>query len=203
VKRLPRVRPRFVNGKVQNWNDLRSASITGLVKTLPRVGGKQLKTLVDLALSEAQCPNNVAVALAATLEDDLPDKADAGQIGSLYEKGGDCLTNPDDKESALTRAGLFFYLKKELPRASRTLQKSSDIDAAKSPRPLYWLYQIGTELSDKSTSRSALRRLKEKYPFSMHTILARLTEHEDPDDILQRNEPSPLKRSQKAPRRMP
>jgi soluble lytic murein transglycosylase len=196
-KRMPRVRPKFLGGKVSNWKDLKASTVNNLIKVLNRLSRAKMKMLSGMAIQETQCPDNPAVAIAATLEDRLPAGEDIGELALLYEKGGDCLTDPDDKENALTRAGLFYYVKHDLSKAIPVLQRSASVEAAKSPRPLYWLYRAQIESADKMGAQNTLNRLKEKYPFSYHAIMARLADKEDPDDILLRSVPNSLTRSQK------
>lgn len=54
-------------------------------------------------------------------------------------------------------------------------------------------------LGDKAASAAALAKLKERFPFSFHTVMGRLREGQAPDDILTHDAPNELKRSQRAP----
>jgi soluble lytic murein transglycosylase len=192
-----RVRPKISDEKVTNWNELRADSLGHLIKTFAHSRKATLRAVKEAALAETQCPNTPAIALAATLEDDLPATSDFSELGRLYEKGGECLTDPDDRENVLTRAGLFYYVKKEVPKAVAIWLKSSQIEAAKSPRPFYWLYRAQIESGDKPGASATLAKLKDKFPFSFHTVIARLKESQDPDDVLVRDLPAPAFRSKK------
>jgi soluble lytic murein transglycosylase len=197
--RQPRIRPRFDDGEVTNWDALRADSVNHLIKSFARLGPRKLDIIKAAAIEEKTCPANAAVALAATLEDGLPDDSDIGELGALYEKGGDCLTNPDDKESVLTRAGLFFFVKKDYARAAAIFGRSAAVEAAKSPRPFYWQYRAQLESGDKSGASATLDRLKTRFPFSFHTVMGRLREKQDPDDVLGRSAPHSSPRSSKSP----
>ena len=194
-----RVRPNFAKKTITNWDALRADSINHLIKTFSRAGETKVSLAKSLSLAETKCPNNVAIAIAATLEDGLPSDEDPGELAALYEKGGDCLTDPDDKENNLTRSGLFYFLKKDFTHASAVWKRSASIDAAKSPRPFYWLYRASVELGDHVAANAALSRLKDKFPFSFHTVIGRLRENQDPDDILTASGTDSRKRSSKVP----
>ena len=195
----PHVRPHFSSGdsegEITNWEELRADSINHLLKTFANLKLSRLEQIKSAALAESHCPNNAAVAIAATLEDELPEGEDFGELAQLYEKGGDCVTDPDNKENLLTRAGLFQYVKKDYARAAAIFERSAAVEAAKSPRPFFWLYRIGIERGDRLAAQSALSRLKEKFPFSFHTVMARLREGQSPDDILAQDSPSSVART--------
>lgn len=198
--RKPRIPVRFSGTRIVNWKDIRGANINHLLRTFNRVSRARLNAAKVTALQEMSCPNNAAIAIAATLEDQLPIRADINDLAMLYERGGKCLTDPDDRESILTRAGLFYYLKKDLARAAVVWKEAAAVaQAAKSPRPLYWYYRVQAELGEKAAAEDALDKLKEYFPFAFHTILARLRNGQDPDDILDREAPKLMRRSDRVP----
>lgn len=197
--KAPRVTLRWKGKELSNWDEVRKGAPTRLVKLISRYSASRLKLLAEKSLQEPQCPNSMAIAVAAVMEDDLPNEVEPGLIASLYEKGGDCQTDPDDRENALTRAGLFYYWKNDFAKAFPLLKKSASVTEAKSPRPWYWMYRSAIELKDSSSASEAIRELKKRFPFSLHTILARLASGENPDDILERSDPTVLTRTKQAP----
>lgn len=196
--RPARVNPEFRGEKISNWSDLREDTLNNLVRTYQRLGTERIHLSQKVAMAETTCPNNVAIAVAARLEDLLPDQAKASEIGALYEKGGECITDPDERENILTRAGLFFYADKDFTRAAVVWRRSSSIVDAKSPRSLFWLYRVELALGNKSAADSALKKLKERFPFSFHTVIARLREGHDPDDILTQTSPTEMRRTKQS-----
>jgi len=194
------VRPRFKHKKLSNWNELRGASVSANLKGLGAISPSEVGKVKAAALAEKKCPNNAAVAVAATLEDQLPDRIDYEELAKLYEKGADCITNnASDRENLLTRAGLFYYAKKDYKSAAKVFWRSAGTEEAFVARPLYWLYRARIELKETKKAAQALDQLKARYPFSFHTLVAMTATNKDPGEILSRDQPVAIRRSQKEP----
>lgn len=183
LKPLIPIHPEWKNGKVTNWNTLRKASVQGLIKGLLAVESKELHSLIEFAHKEKRCPNNIAVAIAATLEDLLPDHTEVSQIASLYQQGARC-TGRDlaDKEHFLTRAALLNVLSKKTKKAEEILSKVKPQDAF-SGRALYWLYRTRLELGDSHGASRSFHQLTTLHPFSFHALLALKSIGQDPGSL--------------------
>jgi soluble lytic murein transglycosylase-like protein len=181
-------------GKVTNWRALRSAEVPNLLRGLLASTPSEIQQLKALALKEKRCPNNISVSLAATLEDKLPTQ-DVADLAKLDEKGGDCAKNPADREAYYARAGLFYYVKKDLKNALRAFQKGADSEGTFVGRSLFWLHRTEDELGDTKASNITLEEMKSRYPFSFHTVAALISAGKDPGDLLQRAATPSFKRS--------
>src|SRR5690606_15611530 len=107
--------------------------------------------------------------------------------------------NPADRESLLTRAGLFYFASKEYRKAERVFARASNIEDAFTARALYWLYRSRAAMKLARTAAVAMDTMKARYPFSFHTLVALTASNRDPGEILNRSEPIQLRRSQKEP----
>jgi len=194
------VRPRFKRSKLVNWHELRSATVAANLKGMGAISPSELNKVKAAAIAEKRCPNNAAIAVAATLEDQLPDRTSLEDLAELFEKGADCITNnPSDRENLLTRAGLFYYAKKDYKNAAKVLWRSAGTEEAFVARPLYWLYRARLELKETKKANQALEQLKARYPFSFHTLVAMTAAKKDPGEILSHDQPVAIRRSQKEP----
>ncbi|HMS43713.1 MAG TPA: hypothetical protein PKE69_26020, partial [Pyrinomonadaceae bacterium] len=141
-KKGPTVKIKIKNKAIENWKELRTATVNSLIRSLNRMQAKDIPIVEKQVEDEKECPNNVAIALAAYLEDNLPEKRTYEQIGNLYFKGGKCETLlPQDKETVLSRAGLFFYLSEKWDLAEWALKLASETPDVYTGRSLYWLHQ--------------------------------------------------------------
>lgn len=200
VVRSKRIRPKVVKGEIANWDELRAASLNSLLKGINSSSPSEIRKMDEKAQAETTCPNNVAAALAASYEDDLPESVTPLDLAKLYEKGGKCpAKEPADQETLLTRAGLFYFLGQSYAEAEAMFSKASAIENAFTGRSLYWLFRARTALKDKDGAEKALEKLRSKYPFSFHTLVALTTNSQDPGDILKRTASLAVKRSQTAP----
>jgi soluble lytic murein transglycosylase len=192
--------PKFKNGTVSNWLDLRFSSVMSSLRGLNRSKPDEIEILRKKSLAEEACPNNIAIALAAFLEDGLPNKASYSSLAELYEKGGKCpLENPGDSETLTTRAGLFYLADNQHQKAESCFKTSSqDKDAFRS-RALYWLSKVYQDKGESSLARETLKELKTKYPFSFHTLMALHSNKEDPGAVLKKSNPSLITRSEQVP----
>lgn len=169
---LAPVIPNFKAGKITNWTALRKSPVPNLLKGFLAIDKEQLLVVAETSLKEKKCPNNAAVATAATLEDYLPNDANFPMLANLYETGGSCrklLAN--DKENYLTRAGLFYFLTKNYLKASEVLSKVKATDAY-SGRSVYWLYRARKEMGDTVGAQKALNRLATQHRFSFHNLVS-------------------------------
>jgi len=189
---------KYAKNRIINWRELRRADIPPLLKGLQNFELKQLRTIAGRALAESRCPNNIAVAVAASLEEFLPDKKLAIEISKLYEKGAVCARKvPADRENFLTRAGLLVFQTRAFKRAVPLLSRASRTKNAFTGRSLYWLYRASESLKDRGKATLVLSELQSKYPFSFHALVAG-NPSKDPAEVLQKTGVVALKRSQKA-----
>ncbi len=194
------VRPRFSHGKLKNWLELRFASVGSLIRGIQTARPSELSKLYTAAMKENGCPNNIAVAIATSREDLLPDRAQPSEIAKLYQKGGDCLTkDPANQESLLTRGGLFYFLDKKYELAEPLFRKASQAQTAYVGRALYWLYRTRIARGHKIQAQTTLEELKKRYPFSFHALVALTANNLDPGDILLKTEGHELTRSKQHP----
>ncbi len=196
----PVVKIKFRRGRLQNWTEIRGVGVQPLLKTVSATSPRELVILKKRALSEKQCPNNLAIAVAATLEDQLPEKMAYREIASLYEKGGNCTRDiPADRENLLTRAGLFYFAADQFKKAAKVFALSVKVPTTFTGRPLYWLYRTQQKLKLRKKSLATLLELQTKYPFSFHTLVALTASNRDPGEVLNRSQPQHLTRSKNAP----
>lgn len=192
--------PRYVKNRLDNWRELRYGGIKQLLKGVDGFSLAQLRQLEKRALNEKRCPNGIAIAVAATMEDYLPDKVDIEEIAKLYERGAACThKSQTDRENYLTRAGLLYFLKKDYKKASSLFRRSITITSSFSGRALYWLARCRESLGDKAGAKSAYDQLASKYPFTFHTLVAATSNNKDPGETFMRDQPHSARRSQKMP----
>jgi soluble lytic murein transglycosylase len=194
------VPPVYVNGKLTNWKKLRRAKVRSLLKGFAELSLEQLRDLSKRAQKESHCPNSVAAAVAATLEDYLPDRVTRDEIATLYEKGAKCLARwDDDRDHFLTRAGLFSYWKKDYKTAAALLAKVPSQDAFLG-RHLFYLAKSKLLLGDSAGAEKAWRKLEKMHPFSFHAMAARLARGEDPGKEWLKDGETPQPRSKRVTR---
>lgn len=198
--RLKRVKAQIKKERILNWIELRFSPVMATLSSLKRLKKNDIELLKGQALKEKACPNNIAVSLAAFLEDDLPEKVNYQTIAELYQKGAQCPPdNPGDSETLMTRAGLMFLAANDLPSAELCFKKSSEDPHAFRSRALYWLHKIYHDTGKTFLSQKTIDELKKLYPFSFHTLMALNNMKEDPGIILRRPAPDLLTRSEQAP----
>ena len=199
-RRRKRVYPKFKKENVSNWIELRYASVSQTLRGVASQKPKRLELLKKQALEESKCPNNIAISIAATLEDGLPEKSSLNEIGKLYEKGGGCIaSNSSDKETMLTRAGLFFFAAKDFESAKRAFTTASELDNTFVARSLYWLQRVQMQEGDTAGANTTIDALKERYPFAFHTLVALIGRNSDPGELLETESTNQIKRSQQMP----
>ncbi len=168
------------NNKILNFAQIKKSKIPALLKGLKGKSLADLKVIADAALAEKRCPNPLAVALAATMEDSMPDAALHEPIATLYEKGGDCARKePVDREHLLTRAGLFYYLAKNYVVAEKVFARVRPNDAF-AGRSLYWLGRVRDKQGNLAGSEKAFNTLLRRYPFSFHALVTNFEKKNDP-----------------------
>ena len=79
--RIKRIYPRFRRGMVKNWKRLRFAPVNKSIRGVSSLSQKKLRILKELSEKESKCPNNVAISIGATLEDQLPEKISYQDVG--------------------------------------------------------------------------------------------------------------------------
>lgn len=195
-----RITVKFKKDKLKNWQQLREAPVSSLVKTLSSLSLPKLTKVKEAALNEKSCPNNPSIAVAAVLEDFLPGKVDHQDLAVLYRKGGRCMEqNSADRATMLTRSGLFFFTKKAYAEAKEVFQEASASPNTFVGRSLYWLYRCHQDLKETQQAEKVFETLKERYPFAFHTLVAVTARDEDPGTVLLKHATSQLKRSQQMP----
>lgn len=183
--------------KIQGFRSLRREKIPVLLKGLESLPQETLRTIARIALAENKCPNHVAITVAATLEDYLPDQVSAKEIAKLYEHGGRCAANGSaDKEHFLTRAALFHLMAENPQESARILKKVRPADAF-SGRSLYWLYRSRKLLKDEAGAEQVRARLLRQFPFSFH---ATLIEHLSSEKPVEAKTPPAVNRSTRSPK---
>ncbi len=191
---------KFKNGKIHNWMEVRFASVHAILKGIGRLKPAEVLEVQKEALKESNCPNNAAIAVAAALEDELPEAANFEQLGDLYEKGAQCLVElPEERSVLLTRAGIFQFAGKKYEKAEMTLNIATKIKDVFKGRSLYWLYRTQLALSKNKDASKTVEQLQASYPFSFHTLIAMTSLKEDPGEILLNEPTSKLTRSNRNP----
>ncbi len=157
---------------ISNWRKLRKEKIPILIESLKNSDINELKILAGKAIKEKYCPNNICIAIAATLEEFAPDKYPYENIAELYSFCSRCFyKKPVDYENYIIRGALFYYLTNNYRKAEKILKfvTPSDPFIARAP---YWLYRVKTKLRKNKEATKILNRLLKKYPLSFHTIVA-------------------------------
>lgn len=200
-RRQKHLSPKFVNGQIKNWIELRFSPHHASLRSLGRLSEEKLSILEELAKKEDKCPNHIAISLAATLEDLLPDRANALDIATLYAKGADCLTeSPTEQRTFWTRAGLFYFWNRKYQEALPLFEKASLAEDSFVNRSLYWKYRTLVELGEESKAAATLEEMSSRYPFSFHTLVAVTAAKQDPSkSLLEKDSSGILKRSLGAP----
>jgi soluble lytic murein transglycosylase-like protein len=191
------IRPRFnQRNELLNWSELKDAPVAGLLKGLPKKSKAKLQAIKVAALRETECPNRASIAIAASLEDRLPNSVSFEEIGRLYEKGAQCESeNFAEKELLFTRAGLMYFAADNLPLALEAFSKATELNGVFIGRALYWLYRTQTKLGNAAKATEALDKLQLKYPFSFHSLVAMTAAGRDPGELLMRKGAASTKRS--------
>lgn len=198
--RIKKVKTQIKKDQVLNWIELRFSPVMATLSSLKRLKKNEVEILKGMALKETACPNNIAVSLAAFLEDDLPEKIQYQTIAELYQKGAQCPPdNPGESETLMTRAGLMFLAANNLQSAELCFKKASEDPDAFRSRALYWLHRIYQDSGKTFLSKKTIDELKKLYPFSFHTLMALNAMREDPGAILKKPAPDVLTRSEQAP----
>lgn len=187
-------------GKLQNWADVREASLGSLIRSFARLNDRRLSEVFRNVLSETECAPNPSIALAVALEDALPQRSTFDEIGRLYERAGKCITDaPVEREQLLTRGGLFYFANGDYVRASALLEESSRLETTFTARALFWLAKAQEKLKQPERAKKSIEELRAKYPFSFHTLIALTSSGKDPGEILKRNAKPSVRRSANIP----
>lgn len=190
----------FKHGKIANWMEVRFANVQSLLKGLFRLKLPEIQQVHAEALKESNCPNNAAIATAATLEEHLPDSAKLEDLAELYDRGSSCALDSQEEQSVmLTRAGIFYFAAKKYDKAEEALRRACKLKDSYKGRALYWLYRSQLQLDKKKEASKSLEELQTTYPFSFHTLVALTSINEDPGEILLNDKVSKLTRSTRIP----
>lgn len=174
--------PVWKEGTVSNLKELRKSRIEPLLKGLSDLSLQELSRLATQALKEPKCPDKFSVALAAMLEDFLPDSNHQGLITELYLKGAKCARrDPVDQENYYTRAALMSVWDRNYKRAIQILKRVKPTDAF-SGRALYWLGVSQRESGKKTDAELSFTRLLARQPLSFHSLLSSQDSQSDPLD---------------------
>lgn len=187
-------------GKIENWMELRFATVQSLLKGLARLKPIEIKQVHAESLKEMHCPNNAAIAAAATLEDQLPENAKMEEVAELYEKGASCIFGaPEEKSVLLSRAGIFYFAAKKYENSAQVLKRAASLTDTYRGRALYWFYRSQLALGKKKEANKTLEDLQNSYPFSFHTLVALTSLNEDPGQLLLNEPASKLTRTSRLP----
>lgn len=191
---------RIKGGKVTNWKELTAAKLSSLIRAIHTLRPADAKLVMTTAMEETSCPNPVAIASAVQQEDNLPNDVKMEQLGTLYQRGGECLgANDPDREALLTRAGLFFFAAKDYKAALIAFDKASKVENTFVGRTLYWSHRANLELNQKDAAAKDLEAMKTRYPFAFHTLMALNSNGQDPGIILSKTNPDLIRRSNASP----
>ncbi len=180
LKQIVPISPNYKGDKLTNWNEMRKADVPVLLKGFLPLSRDELKELGQKALHEKKCPNRVAIAAAATLEDYLPAEINGAFLAELYEKGGSCRKETKaDRENFITRAALFYVYDNQWKKAEKLLSKVTPNDAF-SGRVLFWLAVSKSKNGDSKGAAKVFSRLLSFHPFSFHSVMAAKREHSNP-----------------------
>ncbi len=198
IKNRP-VLAKIKKGKIENWMEMRFATVQSLIKGLSRLKPFEIKHIHAEALKENNCPNNIAIATAATLEDELP-LANMEELAELYDKGSSCYSGSSEEQSVLlSRAGILYFAAKNFDKAIETLKKACTLTNTYRGRAQYWLYRSQLALGKKKDATKTLEDLQTSYPFSFHTLVALTALNEDPGELLLNDPASRLTRTSRVP----
>lgn len=182
------LRAKVKNKNIQNWKELKAAEVNALIRGLNSSRPKDIEIIEKKLEQENECPLNIAIALGAYLEDNLPDRRTYENLANLYFKGGKCPSlTPQDQEIVLSRAGLFYFLSQKWELAEEAFRLATAAPDVYNGRSLYWLYQTQLQREKNRESNETLTTLRTKYPFSFHTLVALTNKEEDPGDILSKD----------------
>ncbi len=174
------ITPSLAGNRVKNWSKMQKADLKALLAGMRSLSLEDLRKIGNYALKRAECPNHISVATAALLEMHLPFEDLAPQIAQLYEKGARCTRRRSaNHEHYLTRAGLFWYLIQQYPKAEKVLSRIEPTDAF-SGRALYWLYRVQQKMGKQAAADRSLRRLKTQLPLSFHALMVQSEQGQDP-----------------------
>lgn len=169
----------FERNKILNLNTLYKTDRGRLIKGLIGVPIEKQKLVAKQALNHSKCPNNLSIAVAASLEDFLPSLVPYDLIARLYVKAAPCATSKLDREHYFTRAGLFYFWNKDYKNAALTLKRSRSRDAFNG-RALFWLARTHEHLKNKQEENFYWKELNRLYPLSFHNLIGLLLQKKDP-----------------------
>ncbi len=160
-------------GKVKNWKELRNIPVKVLVRSLSKLNPADFAVVQKKAIQFPYCNNPVAIAVASTLEDLLPNAIKIGTLIQLYEKGVRCLKWKDPElENYRTRMGLLSWVNGRFKEAKYHFERAAKVPNTQSARPHYWLFRSWDKLRVPGKAALAVEKLQKEFPLSFHSILA-------------------------------
>ncbi len=160
-------------GNLINPSAVKRASVDNLLKALHELPLEQVEKIGQQAV-KLKCPNSLASATAATLEDGLPNASLHGLIAKLYAQAGRCAPRrSNDREHFYSRSALFFMLDNNDTEAIKWLEQAPSRDAF-SGRVLYWLARLYKKTGSTEKASAVLARLYREFGFSFHATAASL-----------------------------
>ncbi len=188
--------PEYEGGRVKNWQYFRRARVQDILIGIASFPLEELRKLGKIALEEPLCPNAVSAAVAATLEEFLPDNVDSVEIADLYAHAAHCYARrSEDREHFLTRAGLLLILKEDFKQALGHLRRVEPVDAF-GGRATYWKYRCLQNLGRMAEANSTLTVLLKRHLFSFHALVAAAEQKRDfIDKLLTDGKANTVKRS--------
>ncbi len=191
------ITPLIEGGKVANYPALRRADVESLLAGFKPLPPEHIVAVKEKALAATGCPDNAAVAIAATLEDGMPSLVNPKEVAALYARVGMCFPKrSSNREHFLTRSGLLSYFVGDFASAEKVLSKVDPTDALQG-RPLFWLYRSRKALGDTAKADKALKRLIGHHPLSFHALVATLEMGQAPENVFLRPATPPKKRSKR------
>lgn len=189
--------PVFEGGALTNYNALRKAEVDNLLAGFKPLPPEYLVAIKTKALAAKGCPDNAAIAIAATLEDGMPSLVNPREVASLYARVGTCFPRrATNREHFLTRAGLLWMFVGDYQPAEEVLSRVEGQDALVGRAP-YWLYRARKALGDKAKADKALKRLFGQHPLSFHALMASMEGGHSPESDLLKPPTAAKKRSRR------
>ena len=141
----------------------------------------------ELASSSSCSNSGLGLLLGMKGEESLPDPEIRKSLIQLYEKVAHC-DRGETGLSARFRVSLMYLWDNRCEAAQLHLNYLAihATDSDYQSRALYWQYQCAKQFKDNKTATQSLDDLYQKYPFSLHTLLA---QRENPGSKL----PMPMK----------
>lgn len=173
----------WTKGKIENAKKIKNEPTANLVKGLKGTSVENLKRVAQQSL-KLSCPNRLAAATAALLEDSLPQTPLKKIIAQLYEKSASCRLLPTpERENFYVRAGLMRVWDKQWKASVPSFQKGYKVPNA-SGRAFYWYARSLRKIGKKKEAEQIEKKLSKTHPFSFHRLLVSAPEINKKDEVL-------------------